>query len=169
MSGMKKLGFSIWLDREHELEFERGSGFADEPSSRMYVKIRFDPPNRRQVIVVLTVPYVIMTTVFDWVGWIGVNEYYNAVLPLVEQIAQGDPPSIRPFLDLCTHVGHNMILFWGMFCGLIIALTLMPWYVSVNFDWVAFVCGLVVSVFILSRIGIDICCLRELKAIRSKA
>jgi hypothetical protein len=159
VDGMRKLGFSIFADRDYESEFERGSPFADEPSYLMNVRVRFDPPKNKQLVAVLILPVVLVGTLVDFQGWTGVNEYYASILPLVEQIASSNSPSFEPFLDLSKRVGRNMILLWTVVTTLITA-DLAYFLLQNAFEswswWVNVFSGLVLLIFFLIRIGADI-------------
>jgi hypothetical protein len=53
LEGMKMSGFKLASEDDSELKFKRGSHFASEPNSQIYVTIRFDPVKRNHLIAFL--------------------------------------------------------------------------------------------------------------------
>ena len=163
LDGMRRLGFKLISEAESELQFVRGSAFASEPNHRMYVTVRFDLDNRHQLTAVLGVPSWLGIPhngglLFDMLAWTGVDEYYDSVLSLVEQISiSNDKESEVRFLKLSKRVGRNMIL--AGLVPVILVLTCMLALTLVPSDWswwINLYAGLILLVIFLIRIGVNV-------------
>ena len=154
IDGMRSLGFRLDSENDSEVKFRCGSIFADEPSHRMYLTVRFDSDNHRHLVAVLRP--VVWLGVFDWKGWLGVDEYYDSVLPLVEEIANGiGAQSVKSFLDLSKRVARKMIMVEGVICSFFIVwLMILPKYGAVS--WANFYAALFLLILFLVRVGLDV-------------